>query len=149
VKKIKPIPFLKVDIVSAVEILDECILAGYKLKDEIAIEYNKVKQRVTVQEMSDWQSESRNWVNNCLNKLQQIYVSPREAYNFRDVKTTRWLISSTANKDYVDIIDMFEAKIKLLNDYLSFILQRPNVLFYSKRDLFVQFGSDSKQEVKN
>ncbi|MFH0943200.1 MAG: hypothetical protein V1810_03440 [Candidatus Beckwithbacteria bacterium] len=148
-KKFKPILFLKVDVAEAVEILDRCILDGYQLKDKIEAEYKNIKHNISVEKLTDWQNQSSSWVGNCINKLQQIYVSPRESYNFRDAKNERDYIPFTANPDYLTIIDMFEAKIKFLNECLNFILQRPNVLFYSKRDLFVQFGPGTKQEVKN
>lgn len=143
--------YMKVTPEEAVPILEECLVKGYQLKDALEGEYVTARgsaQGVSGENVSKWHQDLREWTNNSLTKLAEVFVTPRQQYNFRDAKTSGFHRVGV-NIDFDNIINHLQARIDVLNGYIEFIFQHGKVTIISGRDTNVQMGDGNKQEVKN
>lgn len=148
------IPYLKVEPEKAVTEIERWIVEGYQLKDKIVKEYGEVKPRFgdnsfTSDTIARWNQSATEWINNCLQDLEMIFVSLRELYNFRDSKPP--FSATNENVHYVGIINAIDARIAKLNEYTNFIYHEFNIKFTvtAGRDAIVQTGHHAIAEVKN
>ena len=143
----KPYEFLKVEAEEALQVLDECIVSGYKVKDEINGEYYPNKP-VDGERLTKLREKANVWANETIKELRKIYASIKEQYNFRDAKTKQIIVNAD-DIDYFPIIGNLEARIELLNKYFDFILQHMQVKVKAKRDVYLLNAPFAKVQVKN
>ncbi len=77
------IPYIKVEAEVAVRILDELVVQGYKLKDNINSAYRD-DPNMTPQSMVHWHWRVIEWSTHCWMELKGIFVSQKELFEFRD-----------------------------------------------------------------
>lgn len=138
--------FLKVPPEDALQILEGCIVAGYRLKDVIMSNYRSDKENAQ-ENIKNWQRDTSAWVEDTMKRLNDIYASEKEAYNFRDSET-----SGLYREGYNVVVSSIEnhmmARLKTLNRFYDFILQQSNVQISAGGDLIMQIGHNPKAEIK-
>lgn len=138
--------FLKVPPEDALQILEGCIVAGYRLKDAIMSDYRSDKENAQ-ENIKNWQRDTGAWVEDTMKGLNDIYASEKEAYNFRDSET-----SGLYREGYNVVVSSIEnhmmARLKTLNRFYDFILQQSNVQISAGGDLIMQIGHNPKAEIK-
>lgn len=141
------IPYIKIQPEEAIKVLDECIVEGYEVKDKISQEYYSDKTTAD-KKIGTWSEQSREWTNNCLQKLGNVFVSLKELYNYRDARPP--FGATSENVHFIGIIDMIEARIGKLNEYDRFIREEFNVkVEVVGRDKIIQKGDNPKIDIKN
>lgn len=142
------LPYLKIQPDQAIQILDECIVSGYQLKDKINEEYFSNKDNAA-QLISPWWQSANQWANSTIQKLSEAFVSQKELYNFRDAPLSP-LMRVNTNADWNGIINQLEARIGKLNEYDKEIHSRFNIKFeVIGRDKIIQNGVDSEIVINN
>jgi hypothetical protein len=140
------IPYLKVEPEEAIKILDESILSGYKTKDTIAEEYFTDKTQV-VSRITGWKTLANDWLVVTIGKLDGIFMSQKEVYNFRDSRPP--LGATSEDVQYVKIIQTLKARIDKLNEYDSYIRDKFDVkIEVVLGDKITQHGNNSSVEIK-
>jgi len=142
------IPYLKIQPEEAIQELDKCIVEGYQIKDKITQEYHTERAKAD-ERIPEWQRIANDWLNNTIQKLETVFVSQKELYNFRDAHISPLMISNT-NIKWNNIINRLQARIDKLNEYDVYIRNQFNVkVEFVGRDKIVQSGDNSKVETKN
>lgn len=141
------LPYLKVEPDEALKVIDECIVAGYRVKDEISNEYHNDKEGAQAK-IDDWRKRAWSWATETIENLGKVFVSEKELYNFRDARPP---FGATAeNVQYVGIVDTMKARIDKLNAYDEKISQNFNVhLEVVMRDKITQIGDNGTIKTKN
>jgi len=141
--------YLKVPPENALQILDECIVSGYQIKDKINKEYSK--ETINDEKLEGWRQLVFKWLNECIQKLDRVFISQKELYNFRDAQPPFGVTSEDVR--WHGIIASLQARIDKLNDYDRFIHDRFNVkIEWIGRDKITQIGdnptvtTDNKQQ---
>lgn len=135
----------------AVQILDNCIISGYRVKDEINEDYFQDKSAVDREKVSKWRIIANKWVNECLQKLGVIFISQKQLYDFRDAPSSP-LVQVNTNIDWNAIINFLEARINKLKEYDKYIREEFNFnvkLEVVGRDKIVQLGNNSQVKIEN
>jgi len=141
------LPYLKVQPEEAIQTLDECIVSGYQIKDQITQAYYSDKTQAE-QKIPEWQKMANDWVNDTIQKLGEVFVSQKELYNFRDAGPP--FGATSENVHYVGIVSRLKARVDKLNEYDSYIRNQFNVkVEVVGRDKVVQVGDSAKVEIKN
>jgi len=142
------LPYLKIEPEQALQILDECIVSGYQIKDKINEEYFANKDKVA-QFISTWRLSANEWADRTRQKISGVFVSQKELYNFRDAPLSP-LMRSNTNVDWNAIINQITARINKLNEYDKDIHSRFNIKFeVIGRDKIVQNGVEGKITISN
>lgn len=142
------LPYLKLPPEKSLLIIDECIVIGYRIKDQIIEEYSQNKSSVNDEKVSAWQLLANKWANESIEKLGSVFVSQKELYNFRDAQVP--FGATSENIQWFSIIAQMQARINRLNEYDAYIHQRFNVqVEFIGRDKIVQQGANGKIEIKN
>ena len=139
--------FLNVSPEKAVKIIRECISKGWKLKEELFVDYDSSNKRSQLVNLDKWSKVSREWINNTYKKLNEIYSSKVEPDNFINHRATYYNIG--ISQDCGDIVIQLEGKISNLNQLYLFIFQHSNIQINTKGDVIFQYGNDSRVEIKN
>ncbi len=143
------LPYLKVQPEEAIQVLDECIVSGYKIKDQINAEYFQDRSTVNGEKITRWRDQSHAWADDCLKKLANLFVSQKELYEFRDAPVSP-LMRVNTNVDWNEIINKHEAWVKRLTEYDRYIRNEFNVkVEVVGRDKIVQYGDNPTVDIKN
>lgn len=141
------IPYLKIQPEEAIQILDDCIVGGYQIKDKITQAYYSAKEKAD-ENITEWQEFSNDWANNTIKKLETVFVSQKESYNFRDAPPP--FCATSENVQYVGIVSYLKARIDKLNEYDAYIRKQFNIkIEVIEGDKIIQQGDNSKVEIKN
>ena len=141
------IPYLKIEAEKAIQILDNCIVSGYQIKDKITQEYYAEKAKAD-EKITEWQKMANDWTDNTIHELSRVFISQKELYNFRDAHILPLRISNT-NIKWNNIINHLQARIDKLNEYDSYIRNQFNVkVEVVGRDKIIQTG-DGKVKIQN
>lgn len=142
------LPYLKIEPEDAIQVIDDCIVSGYHLKDKINQDYFADKTMVG-QRISDWKKISQEWSRKVIEKLGNVFVSQKELYNFRDAPTSGMVRVGT-NIEWNGIVNQIEARIGKLNEYDRYIREQFNIhIEVVGRDKITQIGNDAKTETLN
>jgi hypothetical protein len=149
------LPYLKLFPEEAIKTLEECIVLGYQVRDQIIQQYNSLTgaENPTLLQPANhhimgYQKLADEWGNSTLQKLDNIFVSQRELYNFRDAQAPTG--ATSANVHWFEIIHKLKARIDKLNEYDRYIRDEFNVkIEYIGRDKIVQNGDKGTVEIKN
>lgn len=140
------LPYLKIEPDKAIQILDECIVSGYQIKDQISNAYYSDKEHAN-EKLPAWRQLATDWVNTALDKLGTVFVSQKELYNFRDADPP--FGATSENVQYVGIVSKMKARIDMLNTYDSYIRNQFDIkIEVVGRDKIVQ-GDGGKVDIKN
>lgn len=140
-------PSIKTQPEEAIRILDDCIVSGYEVKDKIRTEYYSNKEQ-TNEKIPGWQNLSIDWTNKTIQKLETIFVSKKELYNFRDAQPP--FGATPENVRFVGIVSHLQARIDKLNEYDKYIRNQFNVkLEVVGRDKIIQQGNNGQINVNN
>jgi len=139
------IPYLKIQPEESIQIIDELIVSGYKLKEKISSEYaldvNNADSKI-----AEWRRQSNDWCGVALLDLEKVFVSQKELYNFRDAAPP--FGATSQNPHYVEIVRKIKARIDKLNEYDTYIRNQFNVqvevVMGSK---ITQYGNESITEI--
>ncbi|HSX07001.1 MAG TPA: hypothetical protein VLG92_04740 [Candidatus Saccharimonadia bacterium] len=145
------LPFLKVSPEEAIALIQEMILAGYRLKDRVNAEHEQariVSQDAVVAAAPGWSREFTAWINESLAKLDDIYESQVYAYNFRDANTSNGLVM-VGNTVRSDVILGTHSRIEKLNEYERFIREHVTVEVSAGRDIYLINGDGANVKTKN
>jgi hypothetical protein len=144
--------YMKVPAEEAVQILEQHLVAGYRLKDILETEYQTKRsagQTITDDDINSWSKRSVEWATGCFNELGKVFTTPRQQYTFKEIKTDG-LYREGYNYKYEALIKTLQARIDKLDEYINFIFQRSNITIVSAgRDVNMQTGDSSDMEVKN
>lgn len=141
------LPYLKIQPEQAIQTLDECIVSGYQIKDKITQEYYAEKTKAD-ERIPEWRRMANDWTNNTIQKLETVFVSQKELYNFRDAEPP--FGATSENVYYVGIVSRLKVRIDKLNEYDSYIRNQFDVkVEVVGRDKIVQIGDGGKVEIKN
>lgn len=141
------LPYLKIQPEGAIEEIDHCIVKGYQIKDDIREAYYSDKTKVK-ELIADWEKMSNDWANDTIRRLERVFVSQKELYNFRDAEPP--FGATSENVQFVGIISTIKARLDKLNEYDMYIRNQFNVkIEVIGRDKIVQSGSDSHVEITN
>ena len=141
------LPYIKRPPEEAVQVLDDCIVSGYEVKDKINEEYFNDRTSVDGEKVTKWHKMSTDWANDCLNKLGNVFVSKKELYEFRDAPVSG--LVRRGNMEWNNIINVHEARVKRLTEYDRFIRQEFTInIEVVGRDKITNSG-DGKVEIKN
>jgi len=141
------LPYLKVEPDAALKVIDECIVAGYKIKDEISNEYHGNKEGADAK-IEEWRQRGWQWAVDTMNKLSEVFVSEKELYNFRDANPP--FGATSENVQYFGTVQTIKARIDKLNAYDEKISQNFNVhLEVVMRDKITQIGDNGTIKTKN
>lgn len=139
--------YLKIAPEEAVKVLEEQIVKGYQLKDDLHKDYSQ-DSNISGERITAWRERLNSWTQDVIQKLQDIYLGVRQAYNFRDAKKDG-LTRININVDFENIIKTLQSRIDILNSYTDFIFNHANISITAGRDANVQIGNQPKMEVKN
>lgn len=145
------IPFLKSKPEEAVLILDMLIVSGYLLLEELEKEFFDPNRRGHTQDFyQNCDKKIDEWLKGCLKRMGEIFVSPRQLFDFKYVEVTSQR-RPYIDKDYDEKIKTLLARINVLGDQTDFIYQHYTVKMsiQSLRDVIIQQGDNPKVEVKN
>jgi hypothetical protein len=141
------LPYLKVEADEAIAIINQCIVAGYKIKDEITNDYHNDKENAQAK-IEEWRKHSWDWAVDTMNKLSDVFVSEKELYNFRDASPP--FGATSENVQYFGTVQTMKARIDKLNTYDEKISQNFNVhLDVVMRDKITQIGDNGTVTTKN
>lgn len=142
----------------AVVALNKLIVSGYRLKDKLVAEYNSLPKRekpggheavVPSETRALWAQQIIDWTNHTLQRLQDVYISVAEAYQFREVQTLS-VSNSEFDDRFYNQLNTLQARLEVLRDYKDFIFQHTNIQIVAGRDANVQIGgTQNTQEVTN
>ena len=135
--------FLKVTTPQAIEIIEDCMNNGYETLDRIRADYESHKH-ITTNPTSSWQEWYISWVNETLNKLNDVYTSKHRQYTFREARTSRY--STTGDRPYTGIEHAIEAQIAVLKSYYDFIMTRSPITINYNGDINYQVGDNNINE---
>lgn len=141
------LPYLKTQPEEAIKTIDDCIVKGYQIKDKICEKYYSDKTKVN-EHIADWQKMSNDWTNETIARLEQVFVSQKELYNFRDSEPP--FGATSEDVQFVGIVSRIKARLDKLNEYDAYIRNEFNVkIEVIGRDKIIQSGSDSNVEINN
>jgi len=138
---------LKIEARAVVPLFDGCLVAGYRVKNEINAEYFQSKSTVTDEKISRWQKMVNQWTKETIEVLSATFVSAVESYNFRDAQASP-LVAAGTNLRWNGVINQLEARIGKLNQYRSEIGALPAMLVVC-RDVINQIGQENETSIKN
>lgn len=138
------IPYLKITPEEAVQKIDHLIIEGYQVKDNINSDYFENASDVSDGSIEKWSSQALTWANTCIEELEMIYISQKEAYYFRDATSLPYMRVGT-NAKWNGIVNQIEARLEKLKEYDDYIRKNFNIhLEFVSGDKIVQHGSDSE-----
>ncbi|MEI9966282.1 MAG: hypothetical protein WDN67_01255 [Candidatus Moraniibacteriota bacterium] len=137
------LPYLKVEPELGISVIEECIVSGYKLKDQINEKYLKLRSEGS-EDISVLNQLVFEWRDKVIGSLTTVFVSERELYNFRDARASalaRIGISIKMNS----LNNRLEAWIDKLNEYDRYIREQFSVhIEFIGRDKNSIIGNDSE-----
>lgn len=142
---------LKVSPEEAIKVIEADIVEAYKLKDKIYDSYDKISSknlRADGGAVEKWNRWIKDWKKKTFIHLEEIYISKRIPYNFRDTRGT-FVNLGILGHDTSNLIINIEAKIENLNRCVEFIFDNFQVNIYASGDVNYQSGDNSKMEVNN
>lgn len=134
--------YLKVAPETAIQSIDDCIVKGYELKDRVINEFMAAENLHGVESgLPVWRQLLDEWTTSAIHTLDEIFVSRKEQYNFRDAPVSPLSLTGW-NAEADQIRKVFDARISKLNDYDENIRNNFRVnLEIVMRDKIVQSGN--------
>lgn len=138
---------LKVTPDEAVQVIDECIVSGYRLKASITAEYRQLEKQtrgeVIKNLLPDWRKRTSEWTTETIGKLQSIFISDRYAYEFAETQGGA-MYSVGENSDWNAQTNLILARVATLNRFDNFLKQNFEIHFkYIAGNNYETHGQDS------
>lgn len=150
--------YLKIEPEKAIIVLNQLLVSGYRLKDKLVYEYKElhggsdyyrsVDGAVPPETRKGWTDQLVTWATDTFNELQNIYISPAEAYKFKEAQTLPLSSQEFDTRFYSQLL-MLQARLDTLSSYKDFIFQHSPIQITAGRDAYVQTGNNPNAEVNN
>lgn len=140
---------MKVPAEEAIASIQNLILSGYKLKEDVEAEYAELRtnQAEVMKAAEGWKVTYAKWVRESMEALDKIYESPVYMYNFRDASPTSGM-AMVGNVVRSNIVLNTQSRIEKLNEYEQFIRTRVPITVVINGDQYSINGDNNRVKSK-
>jgi hypothetical protein len=143
------VPYMKVEGDEAYKVLDSVIVTGNKQRDVIVVAYRQFEgspDSVPSEKIVEWKKIALDWADDVWGKLEAIFISEAELYEFRDAEPP--FGATSANIHYSSIVLKMKARINKLTEFRNNIRDRFDVhLEVVQGNKIVQSGAFNSAKV--